>query len=70
MGCQIGRVIIEKNEGIIIFGNVGTLRINQTTKTIGTNDSTNTSEDTVETSYNNEQAEQRANKSNRLRKRR
>lgn len=70
MGCQIGRVIIEKNEGIIIFGNVGTLRINQTTKTIGTNDSTNTSEDTVETSYNNEQAEQRADKGNRLRKRR
>lgn len=40
MGCQLGRVIIEKNEGTIIFGNVGTININMTSvSTEGTNSS-------------------------------
>ncbi|MGO4696884.1 hypothetical protein AB4Z50_21620 [Paenibacillus sp. 2TAB26] len=30
MGCELGRVIIERNEGTIIFGNVGRININIT----------------------------------------
>jgi hypothetical protein len=28
MGCELGRIIIERNEGTIIFGNVGRININ------------------------------------------
>lgn len=35
MGCQIGRIIIENNEGTVIFGNVGTINITQTTVSSG-----------------------------------
>ncbi|MGM0880760.1 MAG: hypothetical protein ACQEXQ_06915 [Bacillota bacterium] len=30
MGCQLGRVIIVNNEGTIIFGNVATINIKET----------------------------------------
>lgn len=30
MGCQIGRIIIVNNEGMIIFGNVGRINIKET----------------------------------------
>jgi hypothetical protein len=40
MGCQLGRVIIQRNEGTIIFGNVRTININTTSvSTEGTNSS-------------------------------
>jgi hypothetical protein len=38
MGCQNGRIIIENNNGIIIFGNIGAININTTSVATEGND--------------------------------
>lgn len=52
MGCQPGRVIIVNNEGTIIFGNVATINIKETS--VSTNGSGSSSTD--ESDQNEENA--------------